>query len=346
MRSTTPRRIPALLVLATTLSGGPLLAQGLGPGEVQDVFALPAGNNPEGVAVAPDGDLYVTNRYYQGGLRFGELLKVDAAGNTRLVTTFEGTPVQATGLLGLAVDRDGNVFAALDNRIPTSHGVWKVSANGKKVGRLPGSDQIPFPNGLTFDQAGNLYVSDSALGQIWRLPADGSSDIALWAQDAALAPYPFDPFGFPMPGANGIAYCAPNLLYVANTEQGTICRVTIANDGSAGAVDVIAAGYLLLTVDGIAVDAQGDIHGVIPGYAVLGTAPLVRVDPGSGQVTPTVTDPAAIALFDVPLSLAFGARAGDRKSVYVTNGDLPIVPGGPGPGLIQVGVGVPGYAGN
>ena len=37
------------------------------------------------------------------------------------------------------MNRDGDVFAALDNRIASSHGVWKISGNGKKTERIAGS---------------------------------------------------------------------------------------------------------------------------------------------------------------------------------------------------------------
>jgi hypothetical protein len=61
-----------------------------------------------------------------------------------------------------------------------------------------------------------------------------------------------------------------------------------------------------------------------------------------GEVVPTV-DPSALGEFDVPLSLAFGSGARDHESVYVANGDLPIIPGGPGPGITQANLGVPGF---
>ena len=47
--------------------------------------------------------------------------------------------------------------------------------------------------------------------------------------------------------------------------------------------------------------------------------------------------------FDVPLSLAFGKVGPERDSVFVTNGDLAVPPGGPGPSILQAGVGVDGF---
>jgi hypothetical protein len=70
----------------------------------------------------------------------------------------------------------------------------------------------------------------------------------------------------------------------------------------------------------------------------------VKIDTGDGAVTATSL-PAFNGLFDVPLSLAFGTSPGDRTNVVTTNGDLPVSPGGPGPSLVRINVGVKGFAG-
>jgi sugar lactone lactonase YvrE len=244
-------------------------------------------------------------------------------------------------VLGLATDVRGNVYAALVTFDPTTHGVWRISADGSQRSRLPGSEHMVFPNALTFDPRGNLYVTDSLGGAVWRFPEDQTG--ALWIQDELLEPAPDDPLGVPLVGANGIGFSPPNHLYVANTEKGLVADIPIdLADGRPGEPTVVAAGFDLLTIDGIAIDADGKIHAVVPGFSVLGTSPLVRVDPNTGITTPAV-DPGAFGEFDVPLSLAFGKGGRDRTSVFVTNGDLPIVPGGPGPGIVQANVGVPGY---
>jgi len=316
--------------------------QKLATGQVESVLSLPAGDFPEGIAFDSDGSMYVGNRRIVAGVRLAEILKVDGSKVSVIATLGSTTQPGAAGLLGLATDRDGNLYAALDTRVPSSHGVWRISGNGKTKVRLAGSENIGFPNALTFDAKGNLYASDSE-GAIWKYGASRPC-FEPWVTHDLLAPYPFDPLPIPLPGANGIAFFPPNHIYVANTEKGLIARVPIEQDGRAGTPHLVAASFALLTVDGIAVDAHGDIHGVIPGYTVLGVSPLVRVNTSTGQVTPTVTGAGQIARFDVPLSLAFGPSPG-RKTVYIANGalPLPLVPPGPGPGVIRAGVGVPGH---
>lgn len=326
-------------VLGILLNSSPPLPAG----EVEQILDLPDGDLPEGITLDQRGNIFVGNRRASRGGIISEILKIEPDGSKSVLVTFgaDFSPSDQN-LLGLATDPTGNVYAAFQSSDPSWNGIWRV-AEGESVTRLAGSQAISFPNALAFDPRGNLYVTDSFSGSVWRFDNDGN--VTQWMQHELLEPAQDDPFGFPVPGANGIAFYPPNQLYVANTEKGLLARIQIRVDGSPGQVDLIAAGPALLTMDGIAVDAQGDIYGVIPGYALLGTNPLVKIDPDSGEVVPVVTNAEEMAKFDVPLSIAFGRGARDQKSVFITNGDLPVVEGGPGPGVVQTGVGAPGFPG-
>jgi sugar lactone lactonase YvrE len=360
-----------LLALATMITSVGLVAQlvaqapgdGLAPGEVETVLDLPDGNFPEGIAL--DGrTIYVGNRRFvfvpeeSTFVTSSEILKIAPNGTASLFATFPDTDeFDANGVLGLAIDPDGNVYAALDTRKRASKGVWRIRRDGSMV-RLAGSERMEFPNALTFDLAGNLYVTDSEPGEIWRFRPDGTG--GPWTRDVLLEPLPFDPLGFPLPGANGIAFFPPNHLYVANTEHGLVLHVSINADGTPSAVELVAGNpvpadpsewipdFRLWTADGVAVDENGDVHVAIPGFAVvseltgLEVSPLVRVDPNSGAVALTST---RLEAFDVPLSLAFGKRGADVTSVFVTNGDLFEDARGPGPGVVKAGIGVRGFLG-
>jgi hypothetical protein len=307
---------------------------------VEPVLTLPSGDSPEGIAVGRTGTLYVSNRRVDGGQVVSEILRVSVEGDVSRLTTLASHPSFVSGVLGLAIDRHGTVYAALVTFDPATHGVWRVNPDGSGLARLPGSEQMVFPNALVFDSHGNLYVTDSFGGSVWRFTRNGVG--AEWIQDELLQPLPFDPFGIQLPGANGIAFDPPNHLYVANTERGLIAHIAIdLQDGSAAEPATVAQGLELLTVDGLAVDVTGDVYAAVPGYSVFGVSPLVRVDPVSGDTAPTVS-PGDFGRFDVPLSLAFGAGARSHRSAFVTNGDLPVIPGGPGPGVVEVGLGVPG----
>jgi sugar lactone lactonase YvrE len=57
---------------------------------------------------------------------------------------------------------------------PATHGIWKVDRNGET--RLIASlDPTGFPNALVFDEDGSLFVTDSHLGEIWKLSKSGEA---------------------------------------------------------------------------------------------------------------------------------------------------------------------------
>jgi sugar lactone lactonase YvrE len=329
-----------LMVLLAALLACPTPQVWADTASPETVLSLAPGNSPEGIAVHQTGDVFVGNRLVGGTVTLNDILRITPDGNVAMFATLPDTNASAEGLLGLTVDPIGRVYATLV-ALDGNHGIWRVSRDGKRTELLPGSPDIVFPNALTFDRTGNLYVTDSFGGAIWR--ARPGESFTRWVADALFEPLPSDPFGFPVPGANGIAFFPPDILYVANTEQGLIAKVRIKPDGSAGTVEAVTSAFAVPTVDGIAVDTHGQIYGVLPGFALFQTSPLVTIDPGTGAVTGIVAEGVGASAFDTPLSLAFGGGRWGVKAVLVTNGDLPVVPGGPGPGVVKVDVGVPGF---
>lgn len=342
---------------ALVAAAGPLPSGSVGAPQSLAAF----GEHPEGIAFDRHGTMYVgmrTDDLAEGGLLTSQVLKVSPGGRVSVFATLPATDVfEANGVLGLATDRDGNVYAAHDTRVRATKGIYSIDPDGSMT-RLPGSERMEFPNALTFDEAGVLYATDST-GSIWRFGPDGAD--RAWLEDELLAPYPeFDPLGFPLPGANGIAFYPDPTprLYVANTEKGLLLEVPIKPDGRAGTAVVVAGDpnpetvFLnpLFTIDGIAVDVTGDVHAVVPGAVLLSgmvpgvpRSPVVRIDPDTGDVAFTVA-PEDFDKFDVPLGLAFSTRPGERGTIYVTNGDLFSDPFGPGPSVVVVTVGVAGYS--
>jgi sugar lactone lactonase YvrE len=305
----------------------------LAPGRSETILPLTGLTDmPEGIAVNDQGDIFLGNRRLVGERRIGEVLRITPDRRVSVFATLGSTgPGYNEGLAGLAVDARGDLYAAFISHDPATHGVWRIGRRGGMT-RLPGSAAMPFPDALAFDARGNLYVSDAGEGSLWRFPPSGRG--ARWVLHPLLAPREI---GI---GANGVAFVPPATLYVAVTEQNHIVRIRIRPDGRPGAVTVAAGGDPLQIIDGIAADVHGDIYAAIVGRTIVGTNPIVRVDPRTGATTPLARDPDS---FDWPTSLAFGRGPLDHKSLYVANSGLfPEDRPDAAPGVVRLGAGVPG----
>jgi len=144
---------------------------------------------------------------------------------------------------------------------------------------------------MAFDDRGNLFVTDSTLGGIWKVSRN--REVELWTTSNLLIWWgdPTGPFG-----ANGIAY-REGMLYVAVTDAGygllpdlrgsnyPVVTVPILEGGSAGQPQAFLRDNLVLAPDGLGLDHFGylyvvDFGGLAwgPGFPNTGPAKLVRVD--------------------------------------------------------------------
>lgn len=261
---------------------------------------------------------------------------------------------------GLATDTDGGLYATKGGS-PADQGVYQVERDGTVV-KLPGTEQIGWPNALAFDQRGNLYVTESysvpappiSPGGIWRIPKGGAAE--LWLRHPLLdgtgrVQGPAGPVG-----ANGIAFYLGD-LYVANTDQGTIVRIPVLPHGDAGEPEVWAtlqevpesplAGFPNgVGGDGLAVDVHGNVY-----VAVVTRLAVVRIDATDRSqetlgVYTFLPEVPFLAPLDTPNGLAFGTGKGGRQYLFVANlGRMALlVPGlpWPGPGIVKLWAGVPG----
>jgi gluconolactonase len=191
-------------------------------------------DHPEGIAVAPDGTVYV-------GGEAGQIYRI-----------VDDAPVEVanTGgfVLGLAADADGLIYACDQIaggvlRIDASTGAIEVFSKGTA------DRPMRVPNWGAFDGAGNYYVSDSgdwqgANGFIWVVRPGGSAEV--WTEEAADFP-------------NGLAV-APDgsRLYAVESTPGRIVEIPIDDDGSAGPRNVLCE-LGSIVPDGVAVADDGSL---------------------------------------------------------------------------------------
>ena len=354
-----------LFVTASMLSLSAISSQ-LATGEAQVVYQLEEDSafiqEPEGIAVDWLGNIYISNRKHDGITRVkNEVIRITPWGDSWVVADLGPAMPGTYGILGLTTDWFGNIYAAMSSANPDNHGVWKISPYGRTK-RLKGSENINVPNALTFDYRGNLYVTDSFPkvdtdpGLVWKY-GRRTREFEVWAESLLLAPDPvINPFPFPGPGANGIAY-ARNHIYVANNEKSLILDIPILRNGRSGKIEIIAGSWpppppppegpppapgLLFAPDGLSIDIKGDLYSVVPaaGLAPFPLSPVIKIYTKTGEVEPII-EPIVFPspLFDFPTSLAFGNWFNEPQSVYIVN-PTSGAPGGSGPAITQVEVGV------
>jgi len=187
---------------------------------------------PESVSADVSGNVYVS---LQGSN--GEIWRIKPNGEMALHFRLDPLPPEVSlGILGILTDGPGQLFAAVASFDPATSGVWQIKINGK-AHRVEGSQNIFAPNDLTFDDDGNIYVTDVIVGAVWRMSPEGHGGytVQLWVIDPLLAGDGSSGQGIPL-GANGIAY-HDGRIHVAVTERAHIVSFDVLNDGSAGPAD-------------------------------------------------------------------------------------------------------------
>ena len=309
----------------------PLQAAAWDRGNVELFATLPDGVRfPEGITANPaNGDVFVAT-FDTGAPNW--LLRFDRQGRLVGSRNFGATP-----LLGLEFHRGKVYIAAVGDFSGTGSRIQRIAADlsgaVEDVAQIPAigapaprlvpnpdgtTDTITFgnaarvPNALAFDSAGNLYVSDSFQGAIFRIANAASCSpctVTTLAHDPLLATAGFPPFG-----ANGIAINESG-LFVANTGDDRILKV----DRSSGAVSVFAES--INGADGVAFDTQGRLW-----VAANQADELVALN-AQGLVVAKRGDFEGIRKDGSPKGLLFPASlviVGDE--IFVTNLALPLTP--------------------
>src|SRR6185295_459882 len=126
-------------------------------------------NNPQGVAVATNGDVYLadTNNYRVRKLSGGVLTTVAGSGSTTM--SFNANPLQAgINPRSVAVDNAGNVYilsgsGAVVYQLSTA-GVLSVVAGTQGsagfVNGIPGTGRLNNPYQIAIGADGSLYIAD------------------------------------------------------------------------------------------------------------------------------------------------------------------------------------------
>jgi sugar lactone lactonase YvrE len=270
-------------------------------GKVERFATLPAGAaNPEGIAVDHHGFVYV-GTFAVTGAPPGRMFVFDRDGDLRR----ELNPTGSSNLL-LAVD----INPVTDDLLVVDFGNKTVLRVDRHSGAATVFTTIPGgaaagPNAIAFDRVGNVYISDSFQGVIWRTGPGGGAPIA-WVSSPLLTTTGTPPFG-----ANGLDFNRrETALFVANTGNDQVIRIPVSA-GAPGTPEVFVNS--INGADGLILDEHDNVW-----VTANQSDEIVVVDP-SGRAIAKLGD------FDglkhgAPEGLLFPASLARRGDwIYVTN---------------------------
>lgn len=332
------RTLVPLLVLALVAAA---LASSADPREVGDtrVFAeVGEPGMPEGIAVGPDGLVYVsTHASVRGNAGEGpsKIFVYDASGDLVDEITIEGQNTAKThGLLSMAFDAAGKLYVIDRNppriiRIdlstePPAQETYATIPDLPACRPVAGPDaacapvtvdEPAFPDYFAFDAASNAYVTDLQAATIFRVKPAGALPHAaeIWFQSPLLDSI-FGPNGIALDASGRTLYFAmTGSTQPATLTQGIIYTLPIRGDGSAGEL----AEFFRFTEpatgpDGIAFGTSGKLY-----VALAGSNQVSILNPNGSEAArfPTPLENAQRDVpYDLPASIAFLGR-----SILVTN---------------------------
>jgi sugar lactone lactonase YvrE len=277
-------------------------------------------HSPTDLAVDPIGNVYV------GDTLNCTVRKLTPTGAVTTLAGNSGTVDGASGQTrispaGLLVDPAGTVYVLQAGNRGTLN---KISATGGLTNWLGDSAVFDFPTGLAMDSEGAIYLSESAKHTIHKISktgvvtlfagASGMSGSADGQGSAAR-------FNFP----TGLAVDRLDSLYVADTSNGTIRKITPTGDvttlagtpGMFGKVDGVGAAARFSDPRGLAVDDAGNVLVVDSGnHAVRKVAPDGAVSTLAGKNREGSADgEGALAQFSFPRGITLD-RSGN---IYIAD---------------------------
>jgi len=200
---------------------------------------------PEGIAINP-----TTNKTYVSSVKTGTIGAVDENGKYTVVYQDDGLKSS----FGMKVDEKKNMlwvcvgdpnyskFKSPETFKKMARVITIDLATNKKTGDIDLASLHPgnhFPNDLTFDDKGNVYITDSFSPVIYKVDASGKPSV--WSIDVGL---------------NGIAYHPSGFILVAHNTNGAILKIDLKDPTK---VERVKIPVFFPGADGMAIDTEKNL---------------------------------------------------------------------------------------
>jgi len=297
-----PRAVGSLIVAIVTLTS---FASILRAQERTEVTIHDTDVAPENLTSSRDGTVYF------GSMAKGTIYRA-APGAAQAEPWILASTAGLTRVLGVLADERSNTLWVCQNATDGRGGAPVVGQTALrsfdlKSGAARGTFPFPPNGGLCNDVAvatdGTVYASESFRGRVHRLKP-GATELEVWASDSALNVI------------DGLALLGDRALYVNNFATGTLFRIPVNADGSAGAIEPIETSLPLVRPDGLRtvgprtlIQAEG--QGRVAELTIQGNRAEVRVlrDGFTRATGVTLVGDSALVLIDLTKAILVPYRA-------------------------------------
>jgi hypothetical protein len=292
---------------------------------------VPAFQTPSGIAADPEGNVFLTDKDK------AVVWKITPTGVVTNLAGLPGTPGTGDGVgadarfvrpRGIAVDHAGNLYVADAFRLRTVT-PWGETSRFPQRGGGPNSETLfSLPSGMAVDGASNVFVADRYT--IQKITPAGQVTILAGKEGHSGKEDGPGPEARFSDMEKGIALDAAGSLYVADTLNNTIRKVTLAGTNwvvktlagsgqrQAGSADGPGASARFSKPCGLAVDSAGMVYVADSGNHTIRTITpggVVSTLAGRAGKAGWADGPAADALFHSPMGVAVDGAG----NVYVAD---------------------------
>ncbi len=273
---------------------------------------------PQGVAVDKNGNIYVADSFNELIRKIGTNGTVTTvAGQTGIIGSADGMNATFNSPSAVVIDNNGNLYVAdqgnnLIRKIAPNGLVSTFAGKAGVTGSTNGMNAtFSSPTGIAFDNAQNLYVTDTYNNLVRMITPAGL--VSSFAGSGAMGASDGQGLAASFNNPTAISIDNYNVMYVADEHNNIVRRIsangnvtTLAGNGNSGVADGILKNATFSYPGSIAVDNLGNVFVgdvstflirkiTVTGYTIdKSLPPGLTFDPKTGMIngTPTAASPA------------------------------------------------------